>query len=90
MTDRKKPTAGFWITVILVVVVAYVGSTGPAVGLSSRLWPKQGGQRVPKVFKPAVDLYCAPGLWIAFNLQANARSVLYEYLDWWRNPADRY
>jgi hypothetical protein len=37
MTDRKKPTAGFWVTVALVgVLVAYPLSFGPACWLSDR------------------------------------------------------
>ena len=37
MTDRKKPTAGFWITVALVaVLVGYPLSFGPACWISSR------------------------------------------------------
>jgi hypothetical protein len=38
MTDRKKPTAGFWITVALVaVLVGYPLSFGPACWVSSHL-----------------------------------------------------
>jgi hypothetical protein len=38
MTDgqKKKPSAGFWITVVLAVVVAYPLSFGPAVWLAAR------------------------------------------------------
>jgi hypothetical protein len=37
MTDRKKPTAGFWITVALVaVLVLYPLSFGPACWLARR------------------------------------------------------
>jgi hypothetical protein len=39
MTDRKKPTAGFWITVALVAaLVGYPLSFGPACWLGSREW----------------------------------------------------
>ena len=38
MTDRKKPTAGFWITVALVAaLVAYPLSFGPACWITSRM-----------------------------------------------------
>ena len=37
--DRKKPTAGFWITVALVaVLVGYPLSFGPACRLTSRVY----------------------------------------------------
>ncbi len=37
MSDRKKPTAGFWITVAVVaVLVAYPLSFGPACWITSR------------------------------------------------------
>ena len=38
MTERKKPTAGFWITVVVVtVLVGYPLSIGPVVWLSGLL-----------------------------------------------------
>lgn len=36
MTDRKKPTAGFWLTVALVAVLVYMASFGPACWIESR------------------------------------------------------
>jgi uncharacterized membrane protein YhaH (DUF805 family) len=36
MTDRKKPGVAFWATVVLVALVAYVASFGPAVWLVAR------------------------------------------------------
>ncbi len=35
-SDRKKPAAGFWITVALVAVLVYVVSFGPACWIASR------------------------------------------------------
>jgi len=35
-TDRKKPGVAFWATVVAVVVVLYVTSTGPAFWIASR------------------------------------------------------
>jgi len=37
MTDRKKPTAGFWITLALVAVLVYPASFGPACWVCSRV-----------------------------------------------------
>jgi hypothetical protein len=44
MTDaqKKKPTAGFWITVVVVVVLAYPLSFGPACWLATRWRPLRG------------------------------------------------
>ena len=46
MTDRRKPAAGFWITVALVVLlvtlVAYPLSTGPAEWMRDHGWLSQG------------------------------------------------
>jgi hypothetical protein len=39
MTDRKKPTTGFWITVALVaVLVGYPLSIGPMAYLAQQPW----------------------------------------------------
>jgi hypothetical protein len=38
MTDRKKPTVGFWITLALVAVLAYVLSIGPMACLARQPW----------------------------------------------------
>jgi len=35
--ERKKPTAGFWITVAVVAVLAYLVSIGPAYWACSDL-----------------------------------------------------
>ena len=37
MTDRKKPGVAFWVTVAVVVVLAYPASYGPAVWITVRL-----------------------------------------------------
>ena len=37
MTDRKKPGVAFWATVVLVVVLMYPLSFGPACWLSQRV-----------------------------------------------------
>jgi hypothetical protein len=51
MTDRKLPTAGFWITVALVaVLVGYPLSIGPACWISSRA--QAGESLVSTVYRP--------------------------------------
>jgi hypothetical protein len=37
MDDRKKPAVAFWATVVVVVLIAYRLSIGPACWVSSRL-----------------------------------------------------
>ena len=49
MTDRKHPTAGFWITVALVAVLAgYPLSFGPACWIYSRT----DNQTLPQAYLP--------------------------------------
>jgi hypothetical protein len=38
MTSRKKPGVAFWATVVVVVIVLYVASFGPAVWVIGREW----------------------------------------------------
>jgi hypothetical protein len=37
MTDRKKAGVAFWVTVVVVVMVAYVASVGPVYWIASRI-----------------------------------------------------
>jgi hypothetical protein len=48
--DRKRPTAGFWISVVLVAALAYPLSFGPACWISSRL--NAGTSAVTLVYRP--------------------------------------
>ena len=58
MTDRKKPSAGFWITVALVaVLVGYPLSFGPACWLVRR--EKLSRQATARIYNPL--------LWVIFN-----------------------
>ena len=51
MIDRNKPTAGFWITVALVMVLlGYPLSFGPACWVSSHL--NAGTRAVAAVYRP--------------------------------------
>jgi hypothetical protein len=38
MTDRKKPGVAFWATVVIVAVLAYPLSFGPACSLTDQEW----------------------------------------------------
>ncbi len=49
--DRKKPSAGFWITVALVgVMVGYPLSFGPACWITSRT--NTGASAIPVLYRP--------------------------------------
>ena len=50
MTDRKKPGVAFWAPVVLVVLVLYVASIGPACWVSSRT--NIGAATVSFVYRP--------------------------------------
>jgi len=64
MTDRKKPTAGFWITVALVaVLVGYLLSSGPALYVIMKLGK-------PGWLATAADFFYAPLVW-ALGLSPN-------------------
>jgi hypothetical protein len=60
ISDRKKPGVAFWSTVVVVVVlVAYPLSFGPACWIMSHLHPEQPGQAVeiiPKIYWPILVL----------------------------------
>jgi hypothetical protein len=66
MTDRKKSGVAFWATVVVVVLVAYPLSLGPACWISSRLgW---GATMVSLIYEPLV-----------FDSPAFARPVAHAY-----------
>jgi hypothetical protein len=52
MTSPRKPTAGFWITVALVALLAYPISFGPACWISSRVQPS--GRIVSMIYRPII------------------------------------
>jgi hypothetical protein len=64
MTDRKKPTAGIWITVALIVVlVAYPLSLFPIRMLEKRgILPNQDSAAGAMLWG-----YCAPARWLVRN-----------------------
>jgi len=50
MSSRKKPGVAFWATVVVVVLLAYPISFGPACWITSRL--NRGADLVPVVYRP--------------------------------------
>jgi hypothetical protein len=75
MTPRK-PTAGFWITVALAVVLAYPLSYGPCI---AGWFPKISNDAVAKIYGPL--LWCIEDgpSWIA--------DPFISYLEWWSDSA---
>ncbi len=73
MTDRKKPSAGFWITVaLLAVLVGYPISWGPVCWICrSRL--------MPQILLPAIDTFYAPIDWFAMEGPTPVRNGLLRY-----------
>ena len=77
MTDRKKPTAGFWITVALVaVLVGYPLSFGPVTWLYSERW-------IPPLLDEPVVIFYVPCSWVYEKGPEPLRSVYRRYVDLW-------
>ena len=62
MTSSRKPTAGFWITVALVVVLAYPLSLGPACWITSRT--NSGAGMIPVIYRPIVSCLSSRKMWL--------------------------
>jgi hypothetical protein len=72
-SDRKKPSAGFWITVALVaVLIGYPLSYGPVVWLDNTFG-------VPKSIQPAVGYFYFPLGW----LDDNGPQPFNEFMEWY-------
>ena len=82
MTDRNKPSAGFWITVVLVVVLVYVGSVGPAFLACSdsrgRIRDDWTGAAYLRIYDPII--------WTLQKGPKPASEVLCWYLSLWGAP----
>jgi hypothetical protein len=51
VTDRKKPSAAFWTTVVVILLpLLYVLSFGPACWITSRT--ERGGALMPVIYRP--------------------------------------
>ncbi len=63
MTDRKKLGVAFWASVVLVVVLAYPLSIGPAGWMASRPFESPGKGRIPTFYWPIMTYvpYCPGG-----------------------------
>jgi hypothetical protein len=73
--DRKKPTAGFWITVALVaVLVGYPLSFGLACWLVARANENAGADLVNRYYRPVI--------W-AHNQSFQQSGVLHEVINWY-------
>ncbi len=60
ISDRKKPSAGFWITVALVaVLVGYPLSFGPACWITSRT--NVGSGTLSVAYRPLTLMFANPG-----------------------------
>ena len=53
-SDRKKPGVAFWASVVLVAVLAYPLSIGPACWIASRPFESPGKGRIPTFYWPMV------------------------------------
>jgi len=76
--DRKKPGVAFWATVVVVVVVLYVASYGPAycIALKSIVAENLKTARlITRVF--------APMFWLEKNAPAAIGSPVRSYRNWW-------
>lgn len=54
MTDRKKPSAGFWMTVVLVAMLVYSGSIGPATWIEARYATEDSHDVLENAYRPVL------------------------------------
>ena len=82
MTDRKKPSMAFWATMVLVAVVAYLLSTGPAIWLDSRSLLPAWAQEFVRAFYYPIEL---------LGEDSDAVLNLYMwYTDYWRSSEPKF
>jgi hypothetical protein len=58
--DRKKPGVAYWATVVLVVVMLYVASFGPACWLADKGFVS--GRKIEHAYRPIVAWMLSPSL----------------------------
>ncbi len=78
MTDRKKPGVAFWVTVVVVELVLYVASFGPACWLSDRHLLPYGA--ADAIYRPlvslSIDVDCDEALlWYGTRIEAPADAL---------------
>jgi hypothetical protein len=76
MTDRKKPGAAFWASVVAVVVALYVLSYGPALSIYARI-------SGPVLLHDAFWGFYGPLRWTALNAGAPFGHALVWYIRLW-------
>src|SRR5258708_4275855 len=79
-SDRKQPTAGFWISVALVaVLVGYPLSFGPACWLNRTTGI--GGQALSKIYPPAARRLLPDNS--SWHRPLRSRKLIYSILVWY-------
>jgi hypothetical protein len=73
--SRKKPGVAFWATVVVVVLVLYVASFGPACWLSSRTGT--GVRALPIIYRPITS--CMRIEDFPFRGTSNSRGPAFDY-----------
>jgi hypothetical protein len=88
--DRKKPGVAFWATVVIVVVlIGYPVSFGPACWLSSRF--TRGADLLPLVYRPITWIMERGSSEFKIAMRSYSRSLDVDGWDWERRaiiPAD--
>ncbi len=80
-SDRKKPTAGFWITVVLVaVLVGYPLSWGP---VDSLLWRGYADGSIPEWLLGCMADYLLPMQWALDNSPERISGLIRWYMQLW-------
>jgi hypothetical protein len=76
--ERKRPGAGFWATVaIVLMLVGYPLSYPPVVRLANRGF-------FPEAFEPAIDLFDRPMTWFLYKAPDNKlKDLMFWYLRLW-------
>ena len=77
--DRKTPTVGFWITVVLVVLMAYPLSWGPACRL---VYDEKGSATCPAWVMTAYE-HCYEPIFVVNRNSETAYSLSHWYLVLW-------
>jgi hypothetical protein len=76
MTSRKKPGVAFWATVVVVALLAYPLSMGPAWRLSREIG-------LPEFAQHGVDVFYEPVWWARWNGPEWFQNAAQTYLHWW-------
>ena len=80
MTDRKKPGVAFWATVVVVCMMLYVASFGPACWVSPYVQPS--GDLISAIYCPVLMLCSWGPDWLA--------DLIVDYAGAWETNAGIY